>query len=83
MKSVLGTEISIGGRRWSQKLNDGIETERIVYTIAQRYDLPDIIARLLVSRHVSLEEVDGFLNPKLRDIMPRALLLITTKSNIS
>ena len=41
MKPVLGTEISIGGRRWSQKLNDGIETERIVYTIAQRYDLPD------------------------------------------
>ena len=70
MKPVLGTEISIGGRRWSQKLKDGIETERIVYTIAQRYDLPDIIARLLVSRHVSLEEVDGFLNPKLRDIMP-------------
>ena len=54
MKPVLGTEISIGGRRWSQKLKDGIETERIVYTIAQRYDLPDIIARLLVSRHVSL-----------------------------
>ena len=71
MKSVLGTEISIGGRRWSQKLNEGIETERLVYTIAQRYDLPEIIiARLLVSRHVSLEEVNGFLNPKLRDIMP-------------
>ena len=70
MQPVLGTEISIGGRRWSQKLNDGIETERIVYTIAQRYDLPDVIARLLVSRHVPLEEVNGFLNPKLRDIMP-------------
>ena len=69
MKSVLGTEVSIGGRRWSQKLNDGIETERIVYTIAQRYDLPDIIARLLVSRHVPLEEVNGFLNPKLRDCL--------------
>ena len=63
MKPVLGTEISIGGRRWSQKLKDGIETERIVYTIAQRHDLPDVIARLLVSRHVPLEEVNGFLNP--------------------
>ena len=70
MKPVLGTEISIGGRRWSQKLNDSIETDRLVYTIVQRYDLPEIIARLLVARNVSIEEVDGFLNPKLRDIMP-------------
>ena len=70
MKTVLGTEISIGGRRWSQKLNEGIETERLVYTIVQRYDLPEIIARLLVARDVSLEEVNRFLNPKIRDIMP-------------
>ena len=70
MKTVLGTEISIGGRRWSQKLNEGIETERLVYTIVQRYDLPEIIARLLVARDVSLENVNGFLNPKIRDIMP-------------
>jgi len=70
MKPVLGTEISLRGRRWSQKLNDGIETERLIHTIIQRYNLPEIIARLLVARHVSLEEVDRFLKPKLRDIMP-------------
>ena len=70
MRLALGTEISIGGRRWCQKLNDSIETDRLVYTIVQRYDLPEIIARLLVARNVSIEEVDGFLNPKLRDIMP-------------
>jgi len=50
MKPVLGTEISLGGRRWSQKLNEGIETERLVYPIVPRYALPESIARLLVAR---------------------------------
>ncbi len=38
--------------------------------IAQRYELPDVLARLLVGRGVVLDQVESFLHPTLKDAMP-------------
>jgi single-stranded-DNA-specific exonuclease len=49
--------------------------ERQSMAMAQRYDLPDVVARVLSARGVGLDEVDGFLDPTIRDLMPDPSLL--------
>jgi single-stranded-DNA-specific exonuclease len=38
--------------------------------IAQTHGLPDVLARVLAGRGVSVQEVESFLNPRLRDLLP-------------
>ncbi|MEN3930692.1 single-stranded-DNA-specific exonuclease RecJ [Microvirga sp. W0021] len=38
--------------------------------MVQHYGIADILARVLAGRQVDLEEVESFLEPKLRDLMP-------------
>lgn len=64
--AVLNVEKSLNGKRWSMKAAD----ENIVNHIAQNYSLPEFIARMLVQRGVGKEDVEGFLNPTLRDNFP-------------
>ena len=76
MGTVLGIESSVGGRRWSQKLKNDNESERLIYTIVQRYGLTEIVARLLIARKVPIDDVERFLNPKVREEMPDPLSLV-------
>lgn len=59
-------ERSVLGRRLELSSAD----ERAVQTIAQQFGVPDVVARLLVSRGVSPDAAMQFLNPSLRDDMP-------------
>ena len=76
MGAVLGIESSVGGRRWSQKLKNDNESERLIYAIVQRYGLTEIVARLLIARKVPIDDVERFLNPKVREEMPDPLSLV-------
>jgi single-stranded-DNA-specific exonuclease len=38
--------------------------------IAQTHGLPDVLARVLAGRGVSVQEAEGFLSPRLRDLLP-------------
>ena len=76
MGTVLGIESSVGGRRWSQKLKNDNESERLIYAIVQRYGLTEIVARLLIARKVPIDDVERFLNPKVREEMPDPLSLV-------
>nr|WP_246504819.1 single-stranded-DNA-specific exonuclease RecJ [Microvirga antarctica] len=38
--------------------------------IAQTHGLPDVLARVLAGRGVGVQEVEGFLTPRMRDLMP-------------
>ncbi|WP_229428734.1 single-stranded-DNA-specific exonuclease RecJ [Microvirga pudoricolor] len=38
--------------------------------IAQTHGVPEILARVLAGRGVSVADTDGFLNPRLRDLLP-------------
>ena len=57
---------SLTGRRWSLTPID----ERLAAALAQRHGLPEIVARVLAARGVGLSEVESFLAPKLRDLLP-------------
>ncbi|NQV83582.1 MAG: single-stranded-DNA-specific exonuclease RecJ [Rhodospirillales bacterium] len=54
------------GKRWISRAGD----DRQSMAMAQRYAIPDVIAKALCARGVGLDDVDEFLNPTLRGLMP-------------
>lgn len=44
--------------------------ERIVKTIMQQYSLPELFAHLLALRGINSQNIDNFLNPKIKNLMP-------------
>ncbi|WP_204113751.1 single-stranded-DNA-specific exonuclease RecJ [Shimia biformata] len=65
--SFLGVESSLTGRRW---LGPGVETERLAEQLAQTTPLPRALCQVLARLGVPPEEVDGYLEPQLRDLLP-------------
>lgn len=59
---------SVLGRQWVERCDASQST--IALAIAQTHGLPDVLARVLAGRGVGLNETPGFLNPRLRDLMP-------------
>jgi single-stranded-DNA-specific exonuclease len=64
--ACLGVESSVSGRRWRERAAD----ERIARAIAQKLELPEIVARLLAARGLDAETAPAFLAPRLRDALP-------------
>ena len=70
-KSVLGVERSVSGKRWRPRLMD----DRLGLAFAQRLALPEIVGRVLAARGVDIDEVESFLDPRLRSYLPDPLVL--------
>ncbi len=68
---VLGVEDSLSHRSWVYREND----EKTIEMLMQKYDLPEILARILVARHVDSHLIDAFLNPTLKRQLPEPCLL--------
>jgi single-stranded-DNA-specific exonuclease len=66
-RAFLEVERSVSGRRWTARLEDG----RAAQAICQKHDLPEILGRVLAARGVGLDEVETYLNPTLRSLMPQ------------
>ncbi len=66
MGVVLGVERSISGRLWRERLEDW----GAAAALAQSHGLPEIVARVLAARGVAAGEVETFLNPTLRVLLP-------------
>lgn len=66
--NVLNVTASSRGHRWVDRLSDG--DSAAATAIAQRHDLPIALGRLLASRGVGVDQVEGFLNPTLKALMP-------------
>ncbi len=64
--AFLGVEQSFTGRRWVARAYD----ERMALALAQRYTLPDLVARSLSARGLDLDSTPSFLEPRLRDLLP-------------
>ena len=62
---------SVNGLDWQLKLAD----DRLVLEIVQKFDVPEIVARILVSRGISAEEVTSFLTPTLKQNLPNPFSL--------
>lgn len=67
--AFLNVEQSFTGRRWQARSYD----ERTATALAQRHGLPDVVARSLGARGVTLDGAESFLRPRLRDLLPDPL----------
>lgn len=65
--SFLGVEQSLTGRRW---VGPGSEVERAAEMMAQQTDLPRAVCQILARRGVPVMEARGFLDPKLKELLP-------------
>ena len=63
---ILAVEKSITGRAWVARPAEN----RFVQAIAQNHDLPEIVARVIVGRGITVDEATTFLNPTLKETLP-------------
>lgn len=64
--NLLGEKLSVLGKKWV--LREG--NERQVTFYKQKYDLPEIIARILVSRGIQEQHLSSYLSPALKTLLP-------------
>src|SRR5262245_16541780 len=67
-RHFLGVERSATGRAWRDRLDERGSARALA--IAQRHDLPDLLARVLAGRGVEIDDVRGYLDPTVRSLMP-------------
>ena len=60
----LGVESSATGRAWRSRLDERGSARALA--IAQRHELPELLARILAGRNVELDAVEAFLDPTVR-----------------
>jgi single-stranded-DNA-specific exonuclease len=64
----LGVERSVTGRAWRDRLDARGQARALA--IAQRSGIPELLARVLAGRGVEPDEVDAFLDPSIKRLMP-------------
>jgi single-stranded-DNA-specific exonuclease len=64
----LGVERSVCGRPWRDRLDERATTRALA--IAQRHNVSELLARILAGRGVEVDEVEAFLDPTVRRLMP-------------
>jgi single-stranded-DNA-specific exonuclease len=64
----LGVENSANGRAWRDRLDERGASRALA--IAQRHELPELLARILAGRNVEADAVDAFLDPTIKRLMP-------------
>lgn len=67
-RAVLGVETSASGRAWRDRL-DAVGAAQAL-GLAQRLDLPEIVARVLAGRGVGADEALAHLDPSIKGLMP-------------
>ena len=72
-RCFLGVKASICGRAWRDRLDDRATTQAL--TIAQRHDLPELLARILAGRGVAPDDVPAYLDPSIRSMLPDPFVL--------
>ena len=66
--AFLGVSLSATGKLWRDRL-DARGAARAL-AIAQRHQLPEMLARVLAGRDVEIDAVEDFLDPTIRKLMP-------------
>ena len=67
-RPFLNVTRSVLGRAWHERCDAARAV--IATAIAQTHGVPDVLARVLAGRGVSVQAAPGFLEPRLRDLMP-------------
>jgi single-stranded-DNA-specific exonuclease len=66
MDFALGVAQSLGGQSWYWRAHDARDTA----AMAQRFGIPEIIARVLSARGATSQTAEGVLSPTLREALP-------------
>ncbi|ABD88361.1 single-stranded-DNA-specific exonuclease RecJ [Rhodopseudomonas palustris] len=66
--AFLGVARSATGRVWRDRLDPRGAARALA--IAQRYQLPEMLARVLAGRNVEIDAVEDFLDPTIRRLLP-------------
>src|SRR5580698_161169 len=69
----LGVEHSATGRAWRDRLDERGSARALA--IAQRHDLPELLARIIAGRNVEVDAVEAFLDPTIKQAMPDPYVL--------
>jgi single-stranded-DNA-specific exonuclease len=72
-RAFLGVTNSVTGRIWRDHCD--LRAAQTALAIHQRDGLPEILARILACRGVGLDDVENFLNPSIRNLMPNPSVL--------
>ena len=64
----LGVENSATGRVWRDRLDERGAARALA--IAQRHDLPELLARIIAGRNIEVDGVEAFLDPTIKRSMP-------------
>jgi single-stranded-DNA-specific exonuclease len=67
-QAFLGVSQSATGKLWRDRLDPRGAARALA--IAQRYQLPEMLARVLAGRNVEIDAVEDFLDPTIRKLMP-------------
>ncbi|MFG1298731.1 single-stranded-DNA-specific exonuclease RecJ [Xanthobacter sp. V3C-3] len=59
---------SATGRAWRERLD--VRTSQIALAMAQRHGISELLARVLAGRDVPLDEVERYLDPSIRTLLP-------------
>jgi single-stranded-DNA-specific exonuclease len=73
----LGVENSATGRAWRDRLDERGAARALA--IAQRHELPELLARILAGRNVEADAVEAFLDPTIKRLMPDPHVLTAMK----
>ena len=63
---ILAVENSVTARAWVARPAE----PRFVQAIAQNHNLPEIVARVVVGRGITVDEAAAFLNPTIKETLP-------------
>jgi single-stranded-DNA-specific exonuclease len=69
--AFLGVNQSATGRVWRDRLDPRGAAKALA--IAQRYQVPEMLARIIAGRGIDIDAVDDFLDPTIRKLMPDPL----------
>ena len=67
-RPFLGVERSASGRAWRSRLDERGNARALA--IAQRHETPELLARILAGRGVEVDDVEAFLDPTVKRLMP-------------
>lgn len=70
--AYLGVERSVKGFRWVERIDTSARpnARATAEAISQRYDLPDLLGRVLAGRGVGVDEATTVLDPTVKALMP-------------
>ncbi len=67
-RAFLGVERSAGDQRWISRLDQAAQNRALAIT--QIHGIPELVARVLAGRGVTLDDAPAFLDPTIRSLMP-------------